>query len=346
MNGAAVIDVIEKGTIARSFLRQMGISSFFDRGLTEVAINRPHEIWTEGAQGWERHDAPACTLDACFKLANALTVARGGKLSTKEPIHPVVLPDGERGHVLIAPACARDTISITIRIPSKVRFSVGEYAANGWFSDWRDVSPRRDASGHYTLQPFELEMLEAQRARDVVRMLELAVANRLNILIGGGTGSGKTTLHKGLVDLVPSDERIGTIEDIPELSLPNHPNNVPMFFSDDLPAKELVRSTLRMKFDRVFMAELRGDEAWDYITLMNTDTPGGITTLHCNGARTAHPRIATLIKQGVVGQTLDWQFIMGQVRSTIDLVLYMRRKRLAELWYDPVGKWQWLDGAS
>ncbi|MBN3856776.1 P-type DNA transfer ATPase VirB11 [Paraburkholderia sp. Ac-20340] len=345
MNAAVMIDVIEKGTIARNFLKQMGISNFFDTGLTEVAINRPGEIWTEGPQGWKRHDAPACTLDACFKLGNALTVAKGGKLSTRDPIHPVVLPDGERGHVLMAPACERDTLSITIRIPSKVRFSVGEYEDRGWFSDYRDVSPRRDTSHHDLLQPFELAMLEAQGERSIRRMLELAVANRLNILIAGGTGSGKTTLHKGLVDLVPTDERIGTIQDIPELSLPEHPNHVHMFFSDELPAKELVRSTLRMKFDRVFMAELRGDEAWDYITLMNTDTPGGITTLHCNGARTAHSRIATLVKQGVVGQTLDWQFIVGQVRSTVDLVLYMRKKRLAEIWYDPIGKWQWLDGA-
>ncbi|WP_321899470.1 P-type DNA transfer ATPase VirB11 [Paraburkholderia heleia] len=347
MNTAPVIDVIEKGTIARNFLKQMGISNFFDGSLTEVAINRPGEIWTEGSDGWRQHDAPACTLDACFKLANALTVMKGGKFSTKEPIHPVVLPDGERGHVLMSPACEQGTISITIRVPSNVRYSIYEYEANGWFTGYRDVSPGRDSSHQDDLlQPFELDILEAQSQRNVVRMLELAIVNRLNILIAGGTGSGKTTLHKGLVDLVPSSERIGTIEDIPELSLPKHMNHVHMFFSDDQPARERVRSTLRMKFDRVFMAELRGDEAWDYLTLMNTDTPGGITTLHCNGARTAHSRIATLVKQSVVGQTLDWQFIMGQVRSTVDLVLFMRKKRLAEIWYDPISKWRWLDGLT
>ena len=97
---AVVIDVIEKGTIARSFLKQMGISNFFDGSLTEVAINRPGEIWTQGSAGWRRHDAPACTYDACFKLANALTVMKGGKFSTKEPIHPVVLPEEiGRAHV-------------------------------------------------------------------------------------------------------------------------------------------------------------------------------------------------------------------------------------------------------
>ena len=345
MNEVA-IDVIEKGTIARSFLRQMGISKFFDGSLTEVAINRPGEIWTQGSAGWRRHDASACSLDACFKLANALTVMKGGKFSTKEPIHPVVLPEGQRGHVLMQPACEQDTISITIRIPSEVRFSVTDYERNGWFDGYRDVSPRRDMPVALDLQQFELQMLEAKERRDVSCMLDLAVANRLNIVLAGGTGSGKTTLNKALSDLVPADERIGTIEDTPELSLPNHPNRVHLFFSDTLPAKELVRSTLRMKFDRVFLAELRGDETWDYMTLLNTGTPGGITTVHCNDARTAPSRIATLIKQSVVGQTLDWQFIMEQVRVTVDLVLFMRNKRLAEIWYDPIGKAQLLGCVS
>ena len=80
---AVVIDVIEKGTIARSFLKQMGISNFFDGSLTEVAINRPGEIWTKGGGEWRRHDAPACSLDACFKLANALTVMKGGNFLDK-----------------------------------------------------------------------------------------------------------------------------------------------------------------------------------------------------------------------------------------------------------------------
>ncbi|HTR09048.1 MAG TPA: P-type DNA transfer ATPase VirB11 [Paraburkholderia sp.] len=343
---AVVIDVIEKGTIARSFLRQMGIASFFDSSLTEVAINRPGEIWTQGSGAWKRHEAPVCTLDACFKLANALTVMKGGKFSTKEPIHPVVLPDGQRGHVLMQPACEQDTISITIRIPSNQRFSVHEYERNGWFADYRDVSPRREVPASLDLRPYEQEMLEAKSQRNVTRLLELAVANRLNIVLAGGTGSGKTTLNKALSDLVPSDERIGTIEDTPELTLPNHPNRVHMFFSDTLPARELVRSTLRMKFDRVFLAELRGDETWDYMTLLNTGTPGGITTVHCNDARSAHSRIATLIKQSGVGQTLDWQFIMDQVRVTVDLVLFMRDRCLSEIWYDPVGKWQLLGGVA
>jgi type IV secretion system protein VirB11 len=197
-----------------------------------------------------------------------------------------------------------------------------------------------------SLEPFELEMMAAKKSGDVKTLLELAVARRLNIVLAGGTGSGKTTLNKAISDLVPTHERIGTIEDTPELSLPNHPNHVHMFFSDALPAKELVKSTLRMKFDRVFLAELRGDETWDYLTLLNTGTPGGITTVHCNDSRSASTRIATLIKQSTVGQTLDWQFLLDQVRMTVDLVLFMHEKRLTEVYFDPVLKWQLMGGVA
>lgn len=341
-----LVDVIEKGTVARSFLKQMGVSAYLDADLTEVAINRPGEIWTEGSKGWEWHDAPACTFDACKKLANALAVLKGGRLNTQEPIQPVVLPGGQRGHALIAPACEPDTVSITIRIPSPVRHSIDEYVDKGLLSDYRDMSPYQTVPEGITLEAFEYEMMEAKARGDVKTMLELAVAHRLNIVLGGGTGSGKTTLHKAIADMVPSDTRIGTIEDTPELTLPNHPNRVHMFFSDALPAKDLVKSTLRMKFDRVFLAELRGDETWDYLTLLNTGTPGGITTIHCNGSKWVVPRMATLIKQSQVGQTLDWSFLIAEVAMTIDLVLFMRDKRLVELLYDPVRKWKLMGGVE
>jgi type IV secretion system protein VirB11 len=343
---SAVIDVIEKGTVARNFLKQMGIAAFIDSGLTEIAINRPREIWTLGTKGWERHHAPACTYDACYKLANALVVLKGGKLSAQAPIHPVLLPEGQRGHVLIGPACEPGTVSITIRIPSSVRFTVDDYVTNGWFDGFRDKSPHRDVPDGIDLDPFEREMMAAKKARDVKTVIELAVANRLNIVIAGGTNSGKTTLNKAISDLVPSNERIGTIEDTAELSLPNHPNHVHQFFSEALPAKESVKSTLRMNFDRVFLAELRGDETWDYLTLLNTGTPGGITTVHCNGSRETVPRIATLIKQSEVGQTLEWPFLVDQVAMTVDLVLFMRDKRLTELLYDPVRKWKLMGGGA
>ncbi|MGW9889314.1 ATPase, T2SS/T4P/T4SS family [Burkholderia contaminans] len=351
----------------RNLLETTGISDLIKRpGVTEVAINRPGEAWTESRDGWVQHIIPDASLDTLVKLANALTIF--GKatppLSTSEPEKPVRLPDGERGQVVIPPACEPNTVATTIRIPSSTRWSVNELTSKGFLTNFRDVAERDlgalslgdvsvrgaddvsevrrqlAAPAIVTLQRFELDMLDAIAQRDVERFLTLAVLNRLNIVLVGGTGSGKTTLMKSLADLVPAQVRVATIEDTHELPLPKQPNHVHLFYSEALPAKRIVKSTLRMKFDRVYLAELRGDETWDYLVLLNTGHQGGLTTVHANDAISAMARIATLVKQSAVGQTLTWEHILREVKTTIDVVLFMENKCLKEIYFDPVTKWK------
>jgi type IV secretion system protein VirB11 len=375
----------------RSLMKTMGVTDLMRLpGVTEVSINRPGEIWTETSEGWTRHAAPALTLDVCKKLATALTIYNKTMppLSAAAPIKPVCLPDGERGQVMIAPACEPGTVSITIRVPGTVRLTMDDYERSGTLAGYRDVSPSallaystststststvhatsaahaapaldemrldgiHDASyrgvvpAGVTLAAFELEMLAAKAQGNIRRLFELAIQHKLNIVTVGGVGSGKTTLMKALADLVAPGTRVGTIEDTHELSLPNHPNRVHMFYSDSLPAKEIVKSTLRMKLDRVFLAELRGDETWDYMTLLNTASGGGMTSVHANDPPSTFSRIATLVKASEVGQTLDWNYIYREVKMTIDLVLFMNQKRLTQIYYDPVEKYKLLRGLA
>jgi len=356
----------DKSVTVRSLLESTGVSSLLAKaGATELAINRAGEIWTESRDGWICHAAPQATLDALKKLANALVVFKGDHLSAANPIHPVLLPDGQRGQVLIAPAVEPDTVSMTMRVPSAMRLSMDDYERSGSLKGFADSSPKlispglsddmtadMTARGFIDASPsgripsvvdlamFELAMLEAKASGDVGTFLALAIENKLNVVTVGGTGSGKTTLMKALADLVSPHTRVGTIEDTHELALPHHPNRVHMFYSDDLPAKEIVRSTLRMKFDRVFLAELRGDETWDYLTLLNTGHQGGMTSVHANDCISAFSRITTLVKASAVGQTLDLSYIAREVKMTIDVVLFMENKRLKEVFFDPVGKWK------
>jgi type IV secretion system protein VirB11 len=351
----------DKGVTVRSLLESTGVSSLLAQpGVTELAINRAGEIWTEGRDGWICHAAPQATLDALKKLANALVVFKGDHLSLAKPIHPVRLPDGQRGQVLIAPAVEPDTVSMTMRVPSAMRLSMADYERSGSLKGFADSSPKlyaplpddMTARGFIDASPtariptvidlalFELAMIDAKASGDIGTFLALAIENKLNIVTVGGTGSGKTTLMKALADLVPPRTRVGTIEDTHELALPLHPNRVHMFYSDALPAKEIVRSTLRMKFDRVFLAELRGDETWDYLTLLNTGHQGGMTSVHANDCISAFSRITTLVKASTVGQTLDLSYIAREVKVTIDVVLFMENKRLKEVYFDPVGKWK------
>jgi len=335
----------DKSTTVRSLLKQMGIARFLATpGVTEIKINRPGEIWTESRAGWQRYVAPECSLDMARRLANTLVNFNKGKgpLTEQDPIKSVVLPDGERGQVVIPPACEANTVSLTIRIASADRFSLDDLIGFGVFEGYRDVSPHKSVPEGVELEPFELDMMAAKEQRDIRRFFELAVLNGLNIVLVGGTGSGKTTLTKALADMVPYDTCIGTIEDTHELSLPYHPNRTHLFYSDALPAREVVKSTLRMKFDRVYLSELRGDEAWDYLTLLNTGHEGGMSTVHANDCISALARIATLIKQSPVGLTLDWNYLLGEVKRTIDVVAFMdkKTKRMTQLYFDPVEKWK------
>lgn len=364
----------DSSVTVRSLLKSTGITALMHQlGTTEVAINRPGEIWTENRDGWQQHNAPVLTLDVCQKLGNALTVYNKvtPPLSANSPIKPVRLPDGERGQVMLPPACEPSTVSMTIRIPSSTRLTMMDYERLETFMNFRDVSPshlkniatqdearsvdinapffdtsyRGSVPSDVYLEAFEYEMLEAKAKGNAPLLFKLAVQNKLNIVTVGGTGSGKTTLMKMLADLVPRETRMGTIEDTHELSLPHHPNRVHMFFGDTLSAKEIVKSTLRMKLDRVFLAELRGDETWDYLTLLNTGCSGGMTSVHANDPPATFSRIATLIKSSAVGQTLDWHYILREVKTTIDLVLFMDGgKRLTQLHYDPVEKYRLIRG--
>jgi len=335
----------DRSTTVRSLLKQTGIAKFIDTlGITDVKVNRPGEIWTKSSAGWQRHSAPECSLDMARKLASTLVNFNRGKgaLTEQDPIKSVELPAGQRGQALIPPACEPNTVSFTVRIASKDRYSLDDLIGFGAFEGFRDVSPNKSVPADVELEPFELEMMAAKEQRDIRRFFELAVLNGQNIVLVGGTGSGKTTLTKALADLVPPETCVCTIEDTHELSLPNHPNRTHLFFSDALPARELVKSTLRMMFDRVYLSELRGDEAWDYLTLLNTGHQGGMTTVHANDCISALARIATLIKQSPVGLTLDWNYLLAEVKRTIDVVAFMdkKTKRMTQLYFDPVGKWK------
>ncbi|WP_028220678.1 ATPase, T2SS/T4P/T4SS family [Paraburkholderia oxyphila] len=370
----------------RSHLRTLGIAGLLATpGVTELAINRPYEGWTETRDGWQRHELPNASLEMLMQFAPALAIYNKAKpaLSAAEPEKPVRLPDGERGQIVIPPACEPGTVSMTIRVPSSTRYSVQEWADAGRFDRFRDVvrgglngggvltegdieaaaaragpegidvgratavfNPAR-ALNAYGLAQFQQEMLDALAQRDVVRFLTLAALNRLNIVLVGGTGSGKTTLMKALADLIPTiphEARLATIEDTHELPLPLHQNHVHLFYSEAIPARRIVKATLRMKFDRVLLAELRGDETWDYLTLLNTGHQGGLTTVHANDSIAALARIATLVKQSPVGQTLPFDYLMREIRTTVDVVLFMANRDLTEIWFDPVTKMKLLRG--
>lgn len=335
----------DKSTTVRNQLERIGIYTHLNRdGVTEIAVNQPNKLLVMDDNGWNIYDNDNCSFTALMQLANALAIYNGKSISEKNPILSVILPDGERGQIVIPPACERDCVSVTIRKPSTTRFSIDDYINSERLSDFVDASEHLTIPDGIKLKDWELEMIDAKANRDMRLFFKLAVENKLNIIFVGGTGSGKTTITKAIADLVPADTRIITIEDAHELDLPNHPNRVHLFFGETTTAKDSISSCMRMRPDRVFLTELRGDEAWDYITLLNTGHPGSLTTVHANDCLGAYARVTALVKQSKVGQTLDYDYILSVIKSTLDVVCFFEKTRLRELYFDPVNKYRLLTG--
>jgi type IV secretion system protein VirB11 len=183
--------------------------------------------------------------------------------------------------------------------------------------------------------------MSLKQQKRYMEFLDLAVRTYRNILIVGKTGSGKTTITKSLTRSIPATERLITIEDVHEIFLNQHPNKVHLFYAREeeggskVSPKQALASSLRMKPDRILLAELRGDEAWEFIKSINTGHPGSISTMHANGAYEAFEQLTALIKDSKTGAHLDMTYIKQRLFTTIDIVLYYAKRKLREVYYDP-----------
>ncbi len=347
MSAAEPIPLVDPGKALAVNRLMVPLMELMDRkDVTEVTINRPGEAWAKTFVGWEHHSIPALSLGYLEALTRSIIVYNGMQV---RPSNSVVLPDGQRGQIIMPPAVLDGTISMSIRKHSSTVRSLEELTANGAFEGARDVSINRPteaevaaalARGDFQrLEPFEAELLAIKRSGDMARFLEACVLAKRNIVIAGKTGSGKTTLARSVIEKVPFDERIVTIEDVHELFLENHPNRVPMLFGSGqgrVSADECLAACMRMSPDRIFLAELRGNEAWEYLNSLNTGHPGSITTVHANSALSTFQRIATLIKKSEVGRQLEMETVRQTLHATIDVVIQMDSRKVTEVYYDPI----------
>jgi type IV secretion system protein VirB11 len=208
------------------------------------------------------------------------------------------------------------------------------------------MSPEERARIEDALPERDREVLEMFRRRDWKAFFKAAVEGRKNIVSSGATGSGKTTLGNALASLIPQSERIITVEDVPEMRL-SHPNQVNLFYPkgengvSKLKARDLLEASLRMRPDRVLLAELRGDETFFFIqNVLNSGHPGTITTVHASRAKLAFRRLALLIKGSSEGAGLDLADITGNLYALVDIIVQMERlpngRRIAtEVYFDP-----------
>lgn len=313
-----------------------------DSANTEIIINKPGEVVTESSNGWQYFDVPELNYNVCSQIAKLTATYTKQKLDASKPILSGSLPGGERIQIVIPTATIQDTVSMTIRKPSTLNFTLEDYEKQGFFDSCAEFSEE--------LNDDEKDLIKFKEEGNYVDFLKLAVQSHKNIIISGSTGSGKTTFFRSLLDLVPQNERLISIENVDELGLyETHPNTVSLFYSaggqgvSEITQQDLLESCLRMKPDRIFLAELiRGDEAFYFLRNVNSGHPGSITTMHANTAKLAFEQLVLFIKESKSGGNMSFEDIKKLLYMCVDVIVQINnvkgKRMVTEIYYDPVFK--------
>jgi type IV secretion system protein VirB11 len=310
--------------------------------VTELCINRPREAYLETAQGWRTEPLPFADFDWCIRFAKLVANSTQQRIDATAPLLSASLPSGERVQIVMPPATTAGCVAIAIRRPADQVWSIEELSRRGVF--------RRALKAGRKLDDTEEELLRLLASADHEGFMRLAVRSRKNILVSGPTGSGKTTFTKALIREIPGEERLITIEDARELILDRHPNHVRLFYSKDdqglarVTPKQLLESCLRMKPDRILLAELRAEEAFDYLRNVNSGHPGSITSVHATSAELAFEQLVLLVKQNPGGRELARGDIKSLLYLLIDVVIQFgvesHQRFIKEIWFEPERKRQ------
>jgi len=271
-----------------------------DPTVDEIMVNGYREVYVERSGCLEATHAYFTSEEHLRRVIDRIVARVGRRVDESSPMVDARLPDGSRVNAIVPPL-AVDGAALTIR--------------------------------KFAVDPFQVDDLIERGAftREVAKLLQSVVAEGLNIIISGGTGTGKTTLLNVLSGFIPDGERIVTIEDAVELQLrqphvvrlESRPPNLEG--SGAVTVRDLVRNSLRMRPDRIIVGEVRGPEALDMLQAMNTGHDGSISTVHCNSPRDALSRLETMVL--MAGLELPSRAIREQISSAIDVIVHVQRLR-------------------
>lgn len=292
-------------TARRVFARLRGLGVLdellADESVTEIMVNGAKHIFVERRGKIYRVSRTFESEEELYNVIQRIVGKAGKEVNPANPIVDTRLPDGSRVNVVVPPI-SRSGATVTIRKFSRNPMTVEKLLEYG------SITP------------------------DAARFLEKLVKARYNIFISGGTGSGKTTFLNAMSNFIPADERIITIEDSAELQIHKLSNlisletrNANSSGKGEVTIRELIRSALRMRPDRIIVGEVRGEEALDMLQAMNTGHDGSLSTGHANSTRDMLSRLETMVLQGNAG--LPLMAIRQQIASALDVIIHLSRLR-------------------
>ena len=310
-----------RGAYLDAYLRPL--SPWLDRAdVTDIYINGPGAVWVEAVGGrTERHAAPDLTDQSLWRLATQIAAMTHQGISRERPLLAATLPDGARVQI-VAPPATRGPLAMAIRKQVVRDLSIADYAAAGAFDE--------AVTGEAAASRIDDQLEALLEGRYIAEFLTLAVRARKNVLISGGTSTGKTTFLNALLKEIPGEERLITIEDTPEVQAPQ-PNAIGLIAARggqgeaQVSVEDLLQASLRLRPDRIILGELRGAEAYSFLRAVNSGHPGSITTVHADNPAAAIDQIALMVM--LSGAQLGRDEIVRYVRGVVDVSVQLSRRK-------------------
>lgn len=297
-------------------------------GVTEICINRPGEIFVECGGVFSRHEIDE--LEYPFLEAVAALVAEFNSKDFPASIVSGSLLNGERIQLVLPPAAEAGKIVCSIRRHQRRDMSLDELERNGTF----------DCFKHGEQKDGDQRLAFLHQNNEMAAFIKLAVELRKNILICGGTGTGKTTFLNACLKYVPERERLITVEDTREV-VTHQPNSVHLLFNEEneqITALNIFKACLRLRPDRIFLSELRGQEVWPYLRAANSGHPGSLSTVHADSPEGAITQMVFMMQQA--GSTSSEDQIRNYIKSIIHVVIQLKRDtnperfmHVSEVWF-------------
>ena len=293
---------------------------FAEEGVNEIMVNKPKEAWVEKRGDQRLEIIPDIDFEHLMGLGRLVAQSTEQTVSEEKPLLSATLPNGYRIQVVFPPASEPGSVAMAIRKGSGMQLTLEDYDKMGAFSNTstEEVHDKND--------DILAEYIKNNKIRE---FLDYAIKCKKNIIISGGTSTGKTTFTNAALLAIPAEERLITVEDAREVQLPNHPNRVHLLASKGgqgrakVTTQDLIEACLRLRPDRIIVGELRGAEAFSFLRAINTGHPGSISTLHADTPTMALEQLKLMVMQAGLGMPPDE--IKKYISAVIDVVVQLKR---------------------
>jgi type IV secretion system protein VirB11 len=292
---------------------------FAEDGVNEIMMNKPGEVWIEKKGDQFCKLIPELDFEHLISLGRLVAQSTEQTISEEKPLLSASLPNGYRIQVVFPPACETGCVGYSIRKGSTMNLTLDEYAKLGAFDSTATgavIDKNEEILNNY---------LKENQIKEFIRH---AVLCKKNIIISGGTSTGKTTFTNAALGEIPSTERLITVEDAREIVI-SHPNKLHLLASKGgqgrakVTTQDLIEACLRLRPDRIIVGELRGTEAFSFLRAINTGHPGSISTLHADAPAMAIEQLKLMVMQAGLGMPPDE--VKKYILAVVDIVIQLKR---------------------